>query len=60
MKIGYNLFVFECFWSYIHYTPKAAFPPGIAAFSFVAQSIDLPWILDAEKGMPVLEEDYLR
>ena len=59
MKIGYNLFVFECFGSYIHYTPKAAFPPGIAAFCFASQSIESPGIFGAERGMPVLEEDYL-
>ena len=59
MKIGYNLFVFECFGSYIHYTPKAAFPPGIAAFCFASQSIESPGIFGAERGMSVLEEDYL-
>ena len=32
MKISYNLFVFECFWSYIHYTLKAVLPLGITAF----------------------------
>ena len=31
MKISYNLFVFECFWSYIHYTLKAVLPLGITA-----------------------------
>ena len=51
MKIGYNLFVFECFLSYIHYTLKAVFPLGITAFFQAFQAIKYKRLSLGDRGV---------
>ena len=53
------LFLVDSGWSIPPGSNKAAFPLGIAAFCFASQSIESPGIFGAERGMSVLEEDYL-